>query len=168
MSIRCMKPGPQSASVNRKEVSNLVTHEAILQATANYLYLRSDKDLYEAKLKETNKKLDIAEQELSTLMVTEEIPNFHYTVDDEVLTIYLSSKFHAQCPAANREELRDYLIQIGHPEILFDSIDDKKLTGYVKTLEEIPEELSTLIKVFERPTVNVRKNKNKEEETNGD
>jgi hypothetical protein len=140
--------------------------ESLYQLATKYRNLRDTKSLFETKLKQLNLQLEIAEMELSDMMISTEIGKFTHTSMEGPATIYLSTKLHASCLAAKRHDLRLYLMSEGKIELLVDTVDDKALTKYVKELldqaDELDPGLSECITVFERPSVNIRKQNSKE------
>ena len=141
--------------------------DSIYEKAARLLSLRSAKEIRERQVKEINKDLDITEQELTDLMIAQEIGKFPHNG----VTIYLSNKLYASCPVANRQGLRSYLVDNGQGQILVDTVDDKALTKYVKGLldesDQLPPELSECITVFEKPSVCIRKQNQKGEKNDG-
>jgi hypothetical protein len=139
----------------------------LYEKACKFKVLRDLKEQLESQLKETNKNLDQAETELSDLMIAQEISKFPHNG----ATFYLSTKLHANSIAARRTDLRIWLIMSGQGQILLDTVDDKKLTSYVKGLldesDELPPELSECITVFEKPSVCIRKQNSKEDKSDG-
>ena len=131
--------------------------QPIYEKAVRLLSLRSAKEIREQQVKAVNKELEIAEQELSDLMIALEISKFPHNG----ATFYLSTKLHANSIAARRTDLRIWLTMSGQGQILVDTVDDKALTKYVKGLldesDQLPPELSECITVFEKPSVCIRK-----------
>lgn len=121
--------------------------------------LRDWKKYLEEQLKAANAEIAETEARLSELMVDEEVPNFSRNGK----LFYITSRTYASPAAGRKAELFAWLRENGFGDLVQETVAANSLSAWVReymeenNLDELPEILSGLVRVYEKTSVGVRK-----------
>lgn len=121
--------------------------------------LRDWKKSLEEQLKTANAEITETEAKLSEAMVNEEVPNFSRNGK----LFYITSRTYASPAAGRKAELFAWLRENGFGDLVQETVAANSLSAWAREymeendLNELPETLSGLVRVYEKTSVGVRK-----------
>ncbi|MGI5840547.1 MAG: hypothetical protein ACOX8W_13035 [bacterium] len=124
--------------------------------------LRDWKKSLDEQLKAANAEIAETEAKLSDAMINEEVPNFSRNGK----LFYLSTRTYASPAAGCKAELFAWLRENGFGDLVQETVNANTLSAWAREymeendLNELPETLSGLVRVYEKTSVGVRKAKN--------
>lgn len=119
--------------------------------------LKRRKKELEDELKEVNAMIAKTDEELSTIMLEEELQSFNRNGQ----TFYVNTKTYASAVPDKKHELFAWLKNHGYGDMVTETVNANTLSAWVREqLEEsesLPEGLEELVNVYEKTTVGIRK-----------
>lgn len=131
----------------------------VLEAAIKLKALRDKKVELETATKETNKEIEVAEQELLEIMAEDEMPKFVHMGTSFSMT----NKVFASAKADKKEELIQALKDNDeYKDLVKEQVNAQSLRSAVIEMmeqndDEVPEWISDLVNVYEKPVINIRK-----------
>jgi hypothetical protein len=137
----------------------MIMDSQIFALADDLIKLRDWKQSLEEQLKTANAEIAETEAKLSDAMVNEEVPNFSRNGK----LFYITSRTYASPAAGRKAELFAWLRENGLGDLVQETVAANSLSAWVREymeendLDELPEDLGELIRVYERTSVGVRK-----------
>lgn|SRR5690606_18351527 len=121
--------------------------------------LKRRKKELEDELKEVNAKIAKTDEELSTIMLEEELQSFNRNGQ----TFYVNTKTYASAVPNKKRELFAWLKDHGYGDMVTETVNANTLSAFVREMlsetEQLPEGLEGLVNVYEKTTVGIRKSR---------
>ena len=131
----------------------------VFQLADQLAALKQRKRELEDELKEVNAKIGRVDQELSNLMLEEELQSFNRNGQ----TFYVNTKTFASAIPDKKQELFAWLKENGYGDMITETVNHNTLSAFVREMlsetDQLPEGLEELVNVYEKTTVGIRKAK---------
>lgn len=131
----------------------------IFQLADELAELKQRKRELEDELKEVNAKIGRVDQELSNLMLEEELQSFNRNGQ----TFYVNTKTYASAVPERKQDLFAWLKNHGYGDMVAETVNANTLSAFVREMlsetDQLPEDLEELVNVYEKTTVGIRKAK---------
>lgn len=131
----------------------------IFQLADQLADLKRRKKELEDKLKEVNAMIAKTDEELSTIMLEEELQSFNRNGQ----TFYVNTKTYASAVPDKKHELFAWLKNHGYGDMVTETVNANTLSAFVREMlsetDQLPEDLEELVNVYEKTTVGIRKAK---------
>lgn len=129
----------------------------IFQLADELAALKQRKRELEDELKEVNAEIGRVDQELSNLMLEEELQSFNRNGQ----TFYVNTKTFASAIPHKKQDLFTWLKEHGYGDMVTETVNANTLSAFVREMlsetDQLPEGLGELVNVFEKTTVGIRK-----------
>lgn len=129
----------------------------VFELADRLLDLRERKEQLSEQLKAVNAEIEEVDRQLSELMLAEEIQSFVRSGR----MFYLKTETYASAVSDRKAELIEWLKEHGLGDIVQETVHPRTLSATVKEMleedDELPEELSELVNIFEKTTVGLRR-----------
>lgn len=129
----------------------------VFELADRLLDLRERKEQLSEQLKAVNAEIEEVDRQLAELMLAEEIQNFVRSGR----MFYLKTETYASAVSDRKAELIEWLKANGLGDIVQETVHPRTLSATVKEMleedDELPEELSELVNIFEKTTVGLRR-----------
>ena len=121
--------------------------------------LKRRKKELEDELKEVNAKIAKTDEELSTIMLEEELQSFNRNGQ----TFYVNTKTYASAVPERKQDLFVWLKDHGYGDMVTETVNHNTLSAFVREMlsetDQLPEDLEELVNVYEKMTVGIRKSR---------
>lgn len=120
--------------------------------------LKDRKAALEEQTKAVNAEIEEVERELAEAMLNEELQSFNRGGR----MFYLRTETFVSVIPEQKENLCRWLKQNGHGSLVYETVNNNSLRALVRELNEdgrLTEELTSMVRVLERPAVGIRKSR---------
>lgn len=129
----------------------------MLQTAEKLKLLKTEKTYLKNQLDQTNAAIDLIEHDLIKAMTDDEVQNFVSRGTQYILT----TKVCASPIVERKEELHNWMKQNGYESLVYETVKSNTLSAFAKEQMadngELSEELSELLKIYEKVSIGMRK-----------